>query len=548
MSKPFSDYLSEGIKNNWNTKALSNYKGITLTFEEIAQNVANLQIVFEAAGMKKGDKIALVGKNSVNWAIIYLASVLSELVIVPVLADFKVDAVEYIVRHSEARLLFASEQMRKLIQANNVEKVEAIFSIEEMVVVETNKDLIKEACANKAAIFKKKYPNGFNASTFETPAISNDKLAVISYTSGTSGVSKGVMLSHNSLAANMEFARTNMPLKAKDEIVSFLPLAHAFGCAFEFLFPFTLGCHITFLTKTPSPAVIMEAFKNIKPRLILSVPLVIEKIYKKQISPMLKKPAIKMLVKTPLLNKILFNKIKSKLYQVFGGNFTELVIGGAALSHETERFFKKIGFPFTIGYGMTECGPLVSYSGWKKFKLESAGKTVDSLIARIDSEDQQRIEGEILVKGDNVMDGYYKNQEATDEVLDKDGWLHTGDMGLIDKDGVIFIKGRVKNMILGASGQNIYPEEIESTINSRQLVLECVVKEENGKLIAMVVPDKEVMRARNFSMDGIPRIFEYYRKDANKKLPKYMQVSKYLIREEEFEKTPKKSVKRYLYT
>lgn len=548
MSKPFSDYLSEGIKNNWNTKALSNYKGITLTYEEIAQGVANLQIIFEAAGMKKGDKVALVGKNSVNWAVIYLASVLSELVIVPILADFKVDAVEYIVRHSEARLLFASEQMRKLIQANNVENIEAIFSIEELVVVETKKDLIREACSNKAEIFKKKYPQGFNVATFETPSIANNKLAVISYTSGTSGVSKGVMLSHNSLAANMEYAQTNMPLKAKDEIVSFLPLAHAFGCAFEFLFPFTLGCHITFLTKTPSPAIIMEAFKIIRPRLILSVPLVIEKIYKKQISPMLKKPAIKMLVKTPLLNRILFKKIKGKLYQVFGGNFTELVIGGAALSHETELFFKKIGFPFTVGYGMTECGPLVSYAGWKKFKLESAGKTVDSLIARIDSEDPQRIEGEILVKGDNVMDGYYKNQEATDEVLDKDGWLRTGDMGLIDKDGMIFIKGRAKNMILGSSGQNIYPEEIESTINNRQLVLECVVKQENGKLIAMVVPDKEVMRARNFNMESLPRIFEYYRKDANKKLPNYMQVTKYFIREEEFEKTPKKSVKRYLYT
>jgi long-chain acyl-CoA synthetase len=547
MKKAFSDYLSEGIKSNWNTKALSNYKGVTLTYEEIAQSIAKIQIIFETAGMKKGDKVALVGKNSVNWGIVYLASVLSEMVIVPVLADFTVDAVEYIIRHSEARLLFASDQMRKHIQSNNIENVEAILSIEELVVVETQKDKIRKACAKKAELFKKKYPNGFNASTFETPTIDNSKLAVISYTSGTSGLSKGVMLSHNSLAANMKYARTNMPLIAKDEIVSFLPLAHAFGCAFEFLFPFTIGCHITFLTKTPSPAIIVEAFNTIRPRLILSVPLVIEKIYKKQISPMLKKPAIKVMANVPLVNRILFNKIKKKLFQVFGGNFTELVIGGAALNHETELFFKKIGFPFTVGYGMTECGPLISYAGWKIFKPESAGKTVDSLIAKIDSEDPQNIEGEIWVKGDNVMNGYFKNKKATDEVLDKDGWFRTGDIGLIDEDGMIFIKGRAKNMILGPSGQNIYPEEIESSINNRQLVLECLVKEENGKLIAMVVPDKEVMRARNFNMKSLPRIFEYYRKDANKNLPKYMQISKYLIREEEFEKTPKKSVKRYLY-
>jgi long-chain acyl-CoA synthetase len=274
---------------------------------------------------------------------------------------------------------------------------------------------------------------------------------------------------------------------------------------------------------------------------------VIEKIYKKQISPLLKKPAIKILVKIPGLNQLLFSKIKSKLVNVFGGNFTELVIGGAALSHETEQFFRKIGFPFTIGYGMTECGPLISYSGWKKFKLESAGKTVDSLEARIDSADPERIEGEILVRGENVMDGYFKNLKATEEVLGKDGWLHTGDMGLIDKDGVIFIKGRVKNMILGSSGQNIYPEEIESVINSRQLVLESVVVQENGKIVAMVVPDQEVMRARKMSKESLPRIFEFYRKDANKKLPAYAQIAKFIIREEEFEKTPKKSIKRYMY-
>lgn len=547
ISRCFSDYLSDGIKKNWDTKALSDYKGITLTYGEIAERIAGIQMIFEAAKMKKGDKVSLVGKNSVNWGVVYLATVLSEMVIVPILADFKVDAVEHIISHSESRLLFASDQIRKTINTKNISNIEATFSIEELLVVSTNNDAIKKSCSEKDSLFSKKYPTGFSAKTFSTPSIDNSKLAVISYTSGTSGTSKGVMLSHNSLAANMQFAQLNMPLTAEDDIVSFLPLAHAFGCAFEFLFPFTLGCHITFLTKTPSPQIIMEAFKVVRPRLILSVPLVIEKIYKKQISPTLKKPAIKMLVKIPGLNQLLFNKIKKKLTTVFGGNFTELVIGGAALSHETEQFFRKIGFPFTIGYGMTECGPLISYSGWKKFKLESAGKTVDTLEARIDSEDQEHIEGEILVKGENVMTGYYKNPEATNEVLTKDGWLHTGDMGLIDKDGVIFIKGRIKNMILGASGQNIYPEEIESIINNRQLVLESVVVEENGKIVAMVVPDQEVMRLRKLNKEVLPRIFEYYRKEINQKLPAYMQVSKFVIRDEEFEKTPKKSIKRYMY-
>lgn len=547
ISKRFSDFLGDGIKNNWNTKALSDYKGITLTYGDIAQRIASIQLIFEAAGLQKGDKIALVGKNSVHWAIVYLAGVLSEMVVVPILADFRVEAVEHIVTHSESRLLFASDQMRKAINPKNTPQIEAVFSIEELMVTSTNNEGVKLACSHKEDVFKKKYPKGFSAETFVVEPIDNSKLAVISYTSGTSGNSKGVMLSHNSLAANMLFAQNNMPLKAEDEIVSFLPLAHAFGCAFEFLFPFTLGCHITFLTKTPSPQIIMEAFSVVKPRLILSVPLVIEKIYKKQISPLLKKPAIKVLVKIPGLNQLLFSKIKSKLVNVFGGNFTELVIGGAALSHETEQFFRKIGFPFTIGYGMTECGPLISYSGWKKFKLESAGKTVDSLEAQIDSADPERIEGEILVRGENVMDGYFKNEKATEEVLGKDGWLHTGDMGLIDKDGVIFIKGRVKNMILGSSGQNIYPEEIESVINNRQLVLESVVVQENGKIVAMVVPDQEVMRARKMSKESLPRIFEFYRKDANKKLPAYAQVAKFIIREEEFEKTPKKSIKRYMY-
>lgn len=547
ISTRFTDLLTQGIKNNWNKNALSNYNGNTYTYGDIAKEIENIRLIYSAANLQKGDKIALAGKNSVNWAIVYLATVMSELVIVPILADFKAEAVEHIINHSESKLLFVSEHIKKDINTENIPAVEGILSIEKLNVVATKNQKIKNACLNRKDFFNNKYPEGLTPDTFNPILVDNNKLAVISYTSGTSGLSKGVMLSHNSLAANMKYAHENMPLVSGDKIVSFLPLAHAFGCAFEFLFPFTLGCHITFLTKTPSPQIVVEAFKKIRPRLILSVPLVIEKIYKKQIAPMLKKPGIQVMAKIPGINKILFSIIRKKLFGVFGGNFTEIVIGGAALSHETERFFHKIKFPFTVGYGMTECGPLVSYSKWNKFKPESAGKTITYLDARIDSYDQQNVVGEIMVRGENVMSGYYKNPKATSEVLDDAGWLHTGDLGTIDNDGIIFIKGRAKNMILGPSGQNIYPEEVESEIANNQLVLECVIKEENGKIIAMVVPDKELMKKRNFKEANLPRIFEYYRKETNKKLPAYAKVSKYEIRNEEFEKTPKRSIKRYLY-
>lgn len=548
ISTRFTDLLAQGIKNNWDISALSDFKGNTFTYGDIAHEIESIRLLYSAANLKKGDKIALAGKNSVNWAIIYLATVMSELVIVPILADFKAEAVEHIINHSESKLVFVSEHIKKGINTESTPHVEAFLSIEKISILTTKNQKIKNACLNLKDLFKSKYPEGLTPDTFNPYLVDNNKLAVISYTSGTSGLSKGVMLSHNSLAANMMYAQENMPLVSGDKIVSFLPLAHAFGCAFEFLFPFSLGCHITFLTKTPSPQIIVEAFKKIRPRLILSVPLVIEKIYKKQIVPMLKKPGIRVIAKIPGVNRILHNLIRKKLYGVFGGNFTEIVIGGAALSHETEKFFHKIKFPFTVGYGMTECGPLISYSGWKNFKPESAGKAINYIDARVDSYDQQNVVGEIMIRGENVMNGYYKNPEATAEVLDDAGWLHTGDLGTIDKDGIIFIKGRAKNMILGPSGQNIYPEEIESEIANNQLVLECVIKEENGKIIAMVVPDKELMKKRNFKETNLPRIFEYYRKETNKNLPAYAKVSKYEIRAEEFEKTPKRSIKRYLYT
>jgi long-chain acyl-CoA synthetase len=378
--------------------------------------------------------------------------------------------------------------------------------------------------------------------------ISNDQLAVISYTSGTTGFSKGVMITHNSLAANVRYAQNNMPLKPGDPLVSFLPLAHTYGCAFEFLFPFTIGCHITILSKTPSPQIIIQAFKEIKPRLILSVPLVIEKIFKKQLLPVISKPHMKILLAIPLLNKILYKKINEKLVETFGGEFKEIVIGGAAFNPDAEIFFKKIKFKFSVGYGMTECGPLISYASWDTTKLGASGRAVDTLEVTIDSPDPENIVGEIILRGENVMTGYYKNEKATREMIDDKGWMHTGDLGVIDKDGNIFIKGRSKSMILGPSGQNIYPEEIEAVINNKDYIVESVVIFVDNKLIALVFPDYEMMKRDNISEEQLLEYLDKTRKEVNERLPEFMAISKFRVHPEEFAKTPKRSIKRFLYT
>jgi len=378
--------------------------------------------------------------------------------------------------------------------------------------------------------------------------ISNDKLAVISYTSGTTGFSKGVMISHNSLACNVRYAQKNMPLESGDPVVSFLPLAHTYGCAFEFLFPFTFGCHITILTKTPSPQILIQAFKEIKPRLILSVPLVIEKIYKKQLLPIISKPHMKILLAIPGVNILLHKKIREKLVETFGGRFKEVVIGGAAFNADAEIFFRKIGFRFTVGYGMTECGPLISYRSWNTTKLGASGKAVDTLEVTIDSPDPEKIVGEIILRGENVMMGYYKNDKATSEMIDSKGWMHTGDLGVIDKDGNIFIKGRSKSMILGPSGKNIYPEEIESIINNKNYVVESLVVPEDNKLVALIFPDYEMLRKDNITEEQLLAYLEQIKKEINERVPEFMSVSKYRIHPEEFVKTPKRSIKRFLYT
>jgi long-chain acyl-CoA synthetase len=378
--------------------------------------------------------------------------------------------------------------------------------------------------------------------------ISNDHLAVISYTSGTTGFSKGVMITHNSLAANVRYAQKNMPLNSGDPVVSFLPLAHTFGCAFEFLFPFTYGCHITILTKTPSPQILIQAFKEIRPRLILSVPLVVEKIYKKQLLPVIGKPHMKMLLAIPGINRILLKKIKGKLTETFGGRFVELIVGGAAFNADAEKFFRKMGFRFTVGYGMTECGPLISYASWDTTKPGASGRSVDTLEVKIDSPDPENIVGEIILRGENVMVGYYKNEKATREMIDDQGWMHTGDLGLIDKEGNIFIKGRSKSMILGPSGKNIYPEEIESVINNKDYITESLVISEDNKLIGLIYPDNEMIKRDNISEEQLLKILDDTRKEVNERLPEFMSVSKFRLHPEEFAKTPKRSIKRFLYT
>ncbi|HEX2934452.1 MAG TPA: AMP-binding protein [Bacteroidales bacterium] len=540
-------YFEQSIKQNWEKPALSDYKGTTLTYGDVAVQIAKIHLLFERNGVRRGDKVSLIGKNASNWAIVYLATVTYGAVIVPILPEFKPNDVHHIINHSDSVVLFTSNSLFENMDLARLTALRAVISLDDFSLKYSPDTMWDEDIKNIGSLFEAKFPYGFNSGLTCYPSIANSELAVISYTSGTTGFSKGVMLSHNSLAANMWFARNNMPLKPSDRIVSFLPLAHAYGCAFEFLFPFSIGCHITFLTKTPSPQIIIQAFDEIKPRLILSVPLIIEKIYKKQLLPVINKPAIKILLRIPLLNIFIHRKIRKKLCSVFGGNFHEVVIGGAAFNAEAEAFLRKIRFPFTVGYGMTECGPLISYSSWKETRLHSAGKNVDTLEVKIDSDDPYTKVGEILVKGDNTMSGYYKNEEATKAVIDEDGWLHTGDQGLIDKKGNIYIKGRSKTMILGPSGQNIYPEEIESLLNNKDFILESLVIEDKGRLVALLYPDYEMVDSRRINDEQLNHLFNNHIREINHHLPNYMNLAKFTIHREEFEKTPKRSIKRFLY-
>jgi long-chain acyl-CoA synthetase len=547
MNTKSTDLISlfaNAISDNWEFRALSDFGGSSFTYKEVGEKILRIHEMFRRSRIGKGDKVALYGKNSANWGIIYLSTITYGAVIVPILPDFKPADVHHIVTHSDSILLFAEDSLFSSLDPEAMLQIRKILKIQDLsVLFQRGNTSIEESVSGSTSESNGKLaPEMINFESFM-----GDDIAVISYTSGTTGFSKGVVIQHKSLLGNILYAHRNMPLNPQNRILSFLPLAHTYGCAFEFLFPFTLGCDITFLTKTPSPKIIMQAFQEIRPELILSVPLVIEKIYKSQLIPVLRKPAIKILTHIPLLNQLIFRKIRKKMINVFGGNFRELVIGGAPFNSQAERFFRKIHFPFTVGYGMTECGPLISYASWKTTGLGASGRVVDELELRIDSPDPQKTAGEILVRGNHVMLEYYKNEEATNAVLEKDGWLHTGDLGIIDAKGNIHIKGRSKNMILGPSGKNIYPDEIESILNNRFLVMESLVIEREESLIALIYPDADAMGKAGVTKERLPEIFKGYIHDLNHRLPKYIHVTGFEIVESEFEKTPKRSIKRFLY-
>lgn len=549
IKENFVKYIENSLKENWNLPALSDYQGSVYNYGEVARKIARIHIMFDECNIKKGDKISLIGKNSANWAMTYLAIISYGAVVVPILPDFHPNDVHHIVNHSDSVVLFAGDAVWENLDESAMPGIRAIFGLVDFkLLIEGKNEQVKKIYDRLDSIYDEKYPGGITADKLKFDEISNIEIGVLNYTSGTTGFSKGVIIPLNSLAVNVRFARNNLPLEPGNNVVSFLPLAHTYGCAFEFLWPFSIGCHIHFLTRTPSPKIIVQAFQEIKPEVVIAVPLIIEKIYKKQLLPVLGKLSMKMLMNIPLIDKAIYHKINAKLTDVFGGNFKEVIIGGAALNQEVEQFLKKINFKFTIGYGMTECGPLISYANWDKARLGSAGKLIDALEIKIDSEDPYNVVGEIMVRGENVMLGYYKNPEATQQAIDSEGWLHTGDLGVIDKDNYVYIRGRSKSMLLGPSGENIYPEEIEAKLNNMPYVMESVVLDHKNKLVALVYPDYDLVDAEKIDEARLLEIMEETKKEVNKNLAKYMQITKIKIHPEEFEKTPKKSIKRFLYS
>ena len=544
LKENYTQFIWNSILENWDRTAFTNYQSASYRYAEVGRCIYYMQKLFVKCGIKKGDKISLIGKNCAEWAIAYQAIVTYGAVVVPILPNFTPNDVQHIVNHSDSVMLFANKSNWDVLDHDNMHKVKSVISLDDYTpLYASNKHLLEHITK-----FKTLLHSPFSKDKLPRQIIPNGELFAIIYTSGTTGFSKGVMLTHNNITGNMVYARTNMPLIPGDHILSFLPLAHAYGCAIEFLYPFTSGCHITFLGKMPTPQLLLKAFGEIRPRLILSVPLIIEKIFKKQIKPVLEQTKVKFLMKIPFLDNVILGKINSKLTESFGGNFHEIVIGGAALNEEVQEVLRKAGFAFTIGYGMTECGPLISYASWREARFNSAGRCVDQLEMRIDSPDPENVVGEILVRGENVMKGYYKNEKATKEILDKDGWMHTGDLGTMDSEGFLYIKGRSKSMILGPSGQNIYPEEIEARINAFPLVQESIVVDRKEGLVALIYPDMEMVDSRKMKEHALESIMEMYRKHLNSEVPNYMQIARFQVVDTEFEKTPKRSIKRFLYS
>jgi len=546
----FNAIVEKSVIDNWNLDALTDYKGITLQYKDVARKIEKLHIMFENSGVERGDKIAICGRNSSSWAVAFLATLTYGAVAVPILHEFMPDQVHNIVNHSEAKLLFVGDMVAPTIDAAKMPNLEGIIYIPDYSLVISRTDKLTYAREHLNELFGRKYPKAFRAEHVKYYIEqSTEELAVINYTSGTTGFSKGVMLPYRALWSNMDFAKEVLGTRIKrgENTVSILPMAHMYGMAFEFLFEFCHGCHIFYLTRVPSPAIIAQAFKDIRPAIIIAVPLVVEKIIKKKVFPKIQNNRMRLLLNMPVISKKVKQRICEEVYNAFGGNLYEIIIGGAAFNQEVESFLKSIDFPFTVGYGATECAPIICYADCHEFRPTSCGKAVVHMEVKIDSKDPENVPGEILARGLNVMLGYYKNEEATKQTLDSEGWYHTGDLGLMDSDGFVYIKGRSKNMLLGANGQNIYPEEIEDKLNSMAMVVESLVIQNGDKLVGLVFPDYDEARNMGFSNDDLQRIMEQNLQELNQVLPSYSKLTSIRLQEEEFEKTPKKSIKRYLY-
>ncbi len=542
-----NQYIAQAIKDNWDNLALTDFDGSSFQFRDVARKIAKLHILFECIGIKPGDRIALCGRNSAQWSIAFLASVTYGAVAVPILHDFKADNIHHLVNHSESKLLFADVYTWENLDPDAMTSLKGAILISDYSILLCRNKKIESARHNLNRLFGERYPERFTPDDIDYFEPADDRLALINYTSGSTGMSKGVMLTYGNLWSNVQFCIDGLDfLLPGDGLVCMLPLAHMFGLMVELLHPFVKGCHVSFLTRTPSPRVIMEAFARVKPKLIVTVPLIIEKIIRTRVFPMLDKPLMKLLLNVPVIDDKLFARIKDKLTEVFGGNLKEIIIGGAGLNKDVEQFLRRIHFPYTVGYGMTECGPLVAYAPWDIQREGSCGRIVDRMNARIGSTDPAAIPGVLWVKGDNVMQGYYKNPEATAAVFD-DGWMNTGDICTIDSDGFLYIRGRDKNMILGPSGQNIYPEEIEMQLNAMPYIGESLIVERNGKLVALIYPDIENAKRQNMSDSDLANAMKQNVATLNSNLPAYSQIADYKIMSEEFEKTPKRSIKRYLY-
>jgi len=546
----FIKLFEKSFRENFDFPALSDYgTEVTYTYGALAKEIAKLHILFKECGLKEGDKISLVGKNTTNWGIVHIATFTYGAVIVPILQDFNSKDISHIIGHSDSVLLFCSDSIWNELDKSEFPELKGAFSLNNFrLLYQREGENINRSLSNLDILFDKKYPKEFAPKHINYSERSNKEVVVINYTSGTTGFSKGVMIMGNNLSGNMDFAENSFHLKRGDRMLSFLPLAHTYGIAFDFLYALTAGCHVTLLGKTPAPKILLDAFEEIKPELIISVPLIFEKIYKKMIIPLLGKRPIKLALRIALLDKQIYAKIRKQLMKAMGGNIRQVIIGGAALNSEAEDFLLKIKFPVSVGYGMTECAPLISFSLCEDYVPHSCGKILDSMQVRVDSEDPYKVVGEIQVKGQNVMLGYYKNEEATRMAFTNDGWLRTGDLGIIDKNNNIFIRGRSKSMILGPSGQNIYPEEIESKLNNLPYIMESLVVEKNKRLIALVYPDQDAMGQAKISQEDLPAIMEQNKEALNKLVASYERIAEIQLYPTEFEKTPKKSIKRFLYT